>query len=137
MAGPPVELVNVVVKPQGSAKNEFSFDIPVPESRQSIRPQVPADEVRPTHNHFDDALTIYPNPALDDVTLSLNAMGGSGEASIQVYDHMGRMVMSQSVEVYDHSLWRLNVSDLRAGAYFVQVNTDQRQYVKRLIIQER
>ena len=64
----------------------------------------------------DSRLTIYPNPAKDNVTIK-----GSHIASVQVIDNMGRVV--KVVSLKDATNPVLSVSSLAAGVYHLRIQT--------------
>ena len=61
-------------------------------------------------------LTIYPNPAKDNITIN-----GNHIASIQVLDNMGRLVSVQSVK--DATNPSIAVASLPAGVYHLRIQT--------------
>ena len=68
------------------------------------------------------SLNIYPNPAREQAIVDFEA---NGEAvSYQVYDMMGRLVMSQSMGRMGEGAQQLNVntSNLSSGAYILRLN---------------
>lgn len=67
------------------------------------------------------SLNLYPNPVRSQATINFE---GNGEAvSYQVYDMMGRLVMSQNVGRMAEGAQQLqvNVSDLSAGSYILRL----------------
>ena len=64
----------------------------------------------------DSRLTIYPNPAKDNVTI-----GGNHIASVQVIDNLGRVV--KVVALKDATNPTLSVSSLPAGVYHLRIQT--------------
>ncbi|MDB2385417.1 T9SS type A sorting domain-containing protein [Polaribacter sp.] len=78
---------------------------------------------------FSD-LSIYPNPAVDEVNLKWNY---SDNASIRIYNTQGRLVF------YDKGLNLLNghkidVSAFNSGMYFVKLNSLKGEITKKLIL---
>ena len=68
------------------------------------------------------SLNIYPNPVSDQATIDFEA---NGEAvNYQVYDMMGRLVMSQSMGRMGEGAQQLkvNTSNLSSGAYILRLN---------------
>ncbi|HAA23873.1 MAG TPA: hypothetical protein DCR93_32590 [Cytophagales bacterium] len=64
-------------------------------------------------NDFERDLTLYPNPAQDQVTLKSN----SPIASVQIVDPTGREIKTWTVEDTEVSL---DIADLKPGTYFVR-----------------
>ncbi len=81
---------------------------------------------------FDqDIFSFYPNPTDNFVTLQYNQV--SKNTNIQIYDITGRLVKSIN---NDKSLTtqKVDVSQFSQGTYFLKVNQDNMQTVKKLII---
>lgn len=75
-------------------------------------------------------LTIYPNPAQNEVSISFNGEPVSG--IVRMYNQLGQLVMQpRSVE----NRTPINISDLTAGMYIVQVEMDGRTLSRKLIKQ--
>jgi subtilisin family serine protease len=72
--------------------------------------------------------TVYPNPAKDRITVSLN--GIIGEVSLKIYDLQGRMVK----DVYLYNLdSEIDVSDLAKGVYIISVDEEKMPINKRFV----
>lgn len=67
------------------------------------------------------ALSIYPNPASDNLTLALTQ---SGESHIIIRDTKGSVVYHE-VLVDANSTYEINVSNLENGLYFISVTTNK------------
>jgi hypothetical protein len=82
-----------------------------------------------TLNKTDDSFILYPNPATDKVTVSIN--GTEGSLSLSLYDIFGRLVMKKQISADE----QLDISSLPAGVYFVSIETENRQNlaVKKLL----
>ena len=66
------------------------------------------------------ALNLYPNPAQNRVTISYNP-GNNSQVTMQVYDVMGRLQISQALALSDTNTTDLDVSNYPAGTYIVQL----------------
>ena len=66
---------------------------------------------------------MYPNPVRDQASVSFN-MEAEGNVSYQVYDLMGRMVMSQNLGRFAEGQQQINVntSELSAGSYILRLS---------------
>lgn len=84
---------------------------------------------------FDDAdtaLHLFPNPNSGDFTLFIPQI--EGQAQIEIYDVLGRIVYSEkSREWVNHTIEISNL-DLSAGNYFVKLNTGEKTYLSKLSI---
>ena len=80
------------------------------------------------HNITENNISIYPNPAND--RLYIEAEGEIND--VVIYDVYGRV---QNLRISESQNLRIsiNVSELNAGIYFVKINTNQGEIVKRFI----
>lgn len=77
-------------------------------------------------------LSIYPNPTSDATTIAVS--GASGEVRIAIVDMNGRTVKSEVMSCDGDCTKRLEVSGLAQGTYFVRVNGEGVDQVKKLVI---
>ena len=77
-------------------------------------------------------LSVYPNPATDATVIAVS--GVNGEVQITLVDMNGRTVMSDSMSCESDCTKRMEVSGLAQGAYFVRVNGENLNMVKKLVI---
>lgn len=74
-------------------------------------------------------IELFPNPANDKITLSLE-LAVTGTTQIQVFNLQGALVKDINHNVTDHSFrTRLDISDLAAGMYLLQVTNKSDQLV--------
>ncbi len=83
-----------------------------------------------------DNLSVYPNPAQDNITLSLETTNGLTTNGILNISNMnGQKVMSESVNITDGDInHEINVSNLPAGIYIAQITTETKQFVTEFTI---
>ncbi|MEZ4798290.1 MAG: T9SS type A sorting domain-containing protein [Flavobacteriales bacterium] len=62
---------------------------------------------------------IYPNPAKNDITISRNALKGTG--TLVIFDALGRVVMTENILGQKHNF---NVETLESGVYFIRVENE-------------
>ena len=77
-------------------------------------------------------VSIYPNPTTNATTIALS--GVNGEVSITIVDMNGRIVMSDSMSCEGDCTKTLEVSGLAQGDYFVRLNGDNVNMVKKLVV---
>lgn len=72
-----------------------------------------------------ESLSVYPNPASDELGISLE-LAEQSEVAFRLYDRLGRLVLKKTPTKYfsGQQFERLNVSDLSGGMYFLQINVD-------------
>ena len=75
------------------------------------------------------SVNIYPNPAKNTVTISVDGL--SGKAQVSVIDMSGRTVMTSTME---SDATQLNVSKLAQGTYFVRINGESISTVRKLVV---
>jgi len=81
----------------------------------------------------DKGVSIYPNPATDYITIHFESTPGV-DGSLKVYDVMGRLAMSQQLNVDPSGNCSLNLANMEPGVYSIQVcSGDRLIYVSTLI----
>jgi len=80
-------------------------------------------------------ISMYPNPAVENVQLTLNAAIGT-EANIAVTDLTGKIVIPTVYYTLSNgnNIIKINTSDLSAGIYFVQIENGGQSTAMRLFI---
>jgi hypothetical protein len=80
---------------------------------------------------FDyDDLTIYPNPANNEINLKWN---NSEDVSIRIYNTQGKIVF-YGKKVSLLNAYRIDVSSFNSGIYFVKLNSTKGEITKKLIL---
>ena len=76
-------------------------------------------------------VTIYPNPATTNLSLSLTE--GKGIAGVYMYDVLGNEVNPPLNPLQGGELINVNVSNLQNGVYFICVKTTEGSETKKII----
>ena len=76
-----------------------------------------------------DMISLYPNPASEMV--SVNAEGLEGMVTVQILDLTGRVMMQQEGAAQN---FRFDVSSFAKGSYFVRMNGENINAVRKLIV---
>ena len=76
-----------------------------------------------TVNGVDTDFTLYPNPALDEVNVGLEAFLGKA-VSLVVYNKLGQPVKVIRVDEIQTPVQQVQVGELPSGAYLMQVRTE-------------
>ncbi len=76
-------------------------------------------------------ITIYPNPAVDVITLLLDE-ALEGEVAISVIDYMGRIVRTDFIEAFMHEK-QINLQDLPGGIYFLRLTKGRLNNVYKVV----
>jgi hypothetical protein len=74
-------------------------------------------------------INLYPNPASEMV--SVNAEGIEGKVTVQILDLTGRVMMQQDGTAQN---FRFDVSNLAKGSYFVRMNGENINAVRKLVV---
>ena len=92
----------------------------------------PPTNLHPVSHEMLD-VDIFPNPANNEVNFHMH--GVEKETTLNILDHLGRMVWTQSLEEDQHTL-QLDLSGERFenGIYFVSFISNGQQTMKRLIV---
>lgn len=79
-------------------------------------------------------LTLFPNPAENEVLLNLNPLIGQN-VSVKIIDNFGREVKSIAIDKLENATLKLNIHDLPNGFYNVLLNTGKNKLInKKLVI---
>ncbi|WP_456437178.1 T9SS type A sorting domain-containing protein [Psychroserpens sp.] len=82
-------------------------------------------------SEFDfSGFNMFPNPVKDILSVKLNNITN---ANLSIYDIQGKLVLDRIIS-QEQNL-EVNVSGLESGLYFVKLNTDTKELVKKLIIE--
>jgi hypothetical protein len=81
------------------------------------------DDVIKEHQLTTSDLTVYPNPMDGNTDLNIVfEMSQQGEATIQLFDSMGRLLKNNTMEAYNgNNQTTLDMSDLPKGSYIVRL----------------
>jgi hypothetical protein len=74
-----------------------------------------------------DELTIYPNPATDEVNIAT----GSALRSVKIMNNMGQLVYNSPADGFT---LKVNASNLIQGIYFIEVETENSKFIEKLVI---
>ncbi len=78
-------------------------------------------------------MSIYPNPAHDEINIELNTHNSSLIAHLNIYDITGRLINSERV-ISDRAT--MDVKDLNAGIYLLELSGDQIEtQIQKLILE--
>ncbi len=74
---------------------------------------------------IDSKLSIYPNPATDEIIIELNAATNQSKTPIRIYDMAGTVVYQNEIMRNQPTLLlRVDISQFARGTYIVQVGLD-------------
>lgn len=77
--------------------------------------------------HFN----IYPNPAKDYLTIQLPASSFQPQASVRIYNSLGKMISTFNIQTKDYIL---NTKDYAVGIYFLEAIVNDKKYSNKFVI---
>ncbi|MBR6775871.1 MAG: T9SS type A sorting domain-containing protein [Bacteroidales bacterium] len=80
-------------------------------------------------NEYEKEFVIYPNPAKDFVKVSTV---NSQQTTVRIYNILGMLV--EEIEIISNET-EINVSDYNPGIYFFNIQTEEGNFVKRIIVE--
>ena len=90
----------------------------------------------PSADRIKNSVRIYPNPSSSEVNIELQAPDELSNLDVNMYDISGRLIQ----RVYSGRLsgakqsFRVDVSNLPNGLYFIQFNTPHGQFTEKLVV---
>ncbi|HKR07334.1 MAG TPA: T9SS type A sorting domain-containing protein [Bacteroidia bacterium] len=87
--------------------------------------------IKPVFNLQSSIFNISPNPSRGNFTIIFTNAINKGE--VQIFNAYGTKVFSQNIR--NTSNTEINLKNRAAGIYFVKVNTQQKQYTQKLILE--
>jgi uncharacterized protein (TIGR02145 family) len=81
-------------------------------------------------NEVENSIIIYPNPANETVTVTFNTTDRVN--TIEIVNTIGHTVFVKQIKSIEKSE-QIDISDLPQGIYFIKVQTDKRNIIKKII----
>jgi hypothetical protein len=104
-----------------------SFDIEYNAGQPAIPPSIGVSEIASLNNQ----IRVYPNPAADQLFIETSKFKESN-LDFVIYDMSGRVVKNETIK-YLNSPLSIDLSDLKAGIYNVQIIAGNTTYKERII----
>ena len=82
-------------------------------------------------NANEISMSLYPNPAVDKTTLTINGL--DNEATITITDELGRVVNTMSIAAQQTNV-TINTDNLASGVYYVKVVSNNTANTQKLIV---
>lgn len=79
-------------------------------------------------------IKVYPNPAVDHVTILLPESSGQ-EAQTQIVSASGQIIIHERIQIESDRI-QLNNLKLKPGLYFLKIATEKMQYVHQIVISQ-
>lgn len=85
----------------------------------------------PTGNTPAHIISVYPNPASDEVHVALN---DAHKAALTVYDVMGRVLFTYSFNGLNHTTLENYLNNLKSGVYFINAVSESGSETLKLVV---
>jgi ELWxxDGT repeat protein len=82
---------------------------------------------------FNNSMSIYPNPAVNNTTISIDPQMLGNGISLKVINGLGQLVLFENNMASGNKI-NLNLTDLANGIYYVELSGDKQTFTKNLII---
>ncbi len=79
-----------------------------------------------------NGLTLRPNPAKHQLMLTLDPKNQGGTSAVSIYNVLGEMMQQEELRA-SSSFMSINIDDLAAGVYFVQVMNESGRWLARFV----
>ena len=79
------------------------------------------------------SVNIYPNPAADYLNIDMEGFNGQ-QVQVIITDMSGKQVINNTLKVNGSQTSTLDVSNLPTGTYFIQIQTEDQNVVKPIVI---
>lgn len=89
--------------------------------------EVTYSDVCASNVEMANQLTVYPNPANAELFIETAV---NTKNAIKIFSIMGREIVNITMEEQDTNLFKVNLSELERGTYFVKVGTQTQTFVK-------
>lgn len=78
-------------------------------------------------------LEVFPNPATDEVNVTLNSFYGEA-VEIQVYNKLGQIITRKVIDEVTFGVETIDVSQFTNGMYLFKVKTDTKEETRRVVV---
>lgn len=85
---------------------------------------------------INNIITIYPNPANNELNVKLNFAEMQNSTELTIYDMFGKKLASKSLQNIQNSTEKFNIRYLQSGLYFMKINTGNLQETRKFLIQK-
>ena len=108
---------------------EFTYTVTVSDGTDTASASVTFTVIDDTNvdELGSENVMVYPNPASS--VINIKGLNGFANLEVKVVNLQGQVVM-----VVDNSL-EINVKDIEAGIYFLNINCDGNQIIKRIVVE--
>jgi hypothetical protein len=91
--------------------------------------------VKDIANIDNSDVVLYPNPAADALTISINAKESASKGQVNIFDISGKVVSSESITLEQgKNVIQQNTNNLSSGIYFVQIKCNESIVTKKLVV---
>ncbi|MBL4585940.1 MAG: T9SS type A sorting domain-containing protein [Flavobacteriales bacterium] len=116
-------LVSLATNHNHSASGDFTYT-------QSLQLSA-LDVTGISEAHAEKGFSMYPNPAVETVSIELPKEATSNKATLSILNNLGQNIRQEQLS--GESVYRMDVSDLSEGVYFVEIATKNKRFTQQLI----
>lgn len=84
---------------------------------------------------INNAISIYPSPAKDEITIKLGRNIVNSTAEVLIYDLLGKLRSERLVIVDNGTINNISLGNLTDGIYIVHVKVDNKNLMSRIVVQ--
>ena len=78
----------------------------------------------------NSGVELSPNPTVDNIIITTSF---SGNSTVEIYDVQGKKLSSQNILVQTNAPFKMDVSYLEQGIYFVKIYNDEKIYTQKIV----
>jgi hypothetical protein len=82
----------------------------------------------------DDAFTIFPNPAVDHITATIELEEQADNARFVIYNVAGQVLETRNMNNIQNEQVQFNLNNYASGTYFISIDTDKGHSIKRFVV---
>lgn len=99
-------------------------------------PELPPQDTTSVSETMDFEVSVYPNPAREQVTVVAPDFGETGLVRCTISDLAGRVILSENFEISQNALSHtFNLSHISNGIYLLAIETNKRKTIRKVIVE--
>ena len=126
-------LYNSAIELTEAAANSLNYT-----DKNFIETEVAANNINldAKHNLASKAITLFPNPAISELNISVNTYGGQ-QANLVIVNQIGAVVDRRTIEALPENPLNIDVSSYANGLYFLRIQVADSDFItKRFVVRK-